>query len=449
SRTASHQHQHEQELLLRFAVPSPPVATKQLTLAAGHDAAGTGPAAETPRTLWMGDLDPWLDEAAIVALWWHVLGQHVGVKVIRPRSARQGGATSAPPAHAGYCFVEFPLFEAAQQALGLNGQMLPDMAMPSQREFPDNPDNQKKYFRLNWAAGATLLAPLVELPEYSLFVGDLSAATTEAHLLLFFQKLFPNSIRTVRVMTDPVSGKSRCFGFVRFSDEHERQRALVEMNGAWFGGRPLRVANATPRAAPLLRRMLPDPRLAYAVPGPYAGVPDLPQGELMYMPPAQQGASSPMQGYYAAPMMGNEGPHAPYVDSGNTTVFVGGLLAEVSDQTLYTLFKPFGAIVQIKLPPGKNCGFVRYSSREEAQNAINSMEGFVIGGRRVRLGWGRIGPSNKKFQQHQQHQQQMAQMQMQAAMSLAYDPSSVYAAAGYPPMPGVPVGPPGMYHYLP
>lgn len=48
-------------------------------------------------------------------------------------------------------------------------------------------------------------------------------------------------------MTDPISGKSRCFGFVRFTEELERQRALVEMNGVWFAGRPLRVALATPR----------------------------------------------------------------------------------------------------------------------------------------------------------------------------------------------------------
>ncbi|KAM9915799.1 hypothetical protein OXX80_013837, partial [Metschnikowia pulcherrima] len=96
-------------------------------------------------------------------------------------------------AHSGYCFVEFPSFEAAQHALGLNGQLLPDIALPSQQQFRDNPDNQKKYFRLNWASGATLSAPIVESPEFSLFVGDLSASTTEAHLLSFFQKSFPHS----------------------------------------------------------------------------------------------------------------------------------------------------------------------------------------------------------------------------------------------------------------
>ena len=48
-------------------------------------------------------------------------------------------------------------------------------------------------------------------------------------------------------MTDPLTGSSRCFGFVRFGNEDERRRALIEMSGKWFQGRALRVAYATPR----------------------------------------------------------------------------------------------------------------------------------------------------------------------------------------------------------
>lgn len=472
SSTASSQHKHEQELLLGFTVPAPPVSTTQLTLAAGQESENPySRSPEAPRTLWMGDLDPWLDETGIVNLWWQVLNQHVSVKLIRPRSARLAPPDQPGLVHSGYCFVEFPLFEAAQQALGLNGQLLPDIAMPSQQQFPDNPDNQKKYFRLNWALGATLTAPIVESPEYSLFVGDLSASTTEAHLLLFFQKQFPDSIRTVRVMTDPVSGKSRCFGFVRFSDELERQRALVEMDGVWFGGRPLRVANATPRAATMYRKHPVDLRQLYsAVPQYPPTSSDIAPSELMYLQQQQQ-ISQPQQlqqqpgqvsvpppvqqAYYTpAPLMGAGGssdmgygsnvpslsaPH--YVDPNNTTVFVGGLLSDVNDQTLYTLFKPFGSIIQIKIPPGKNCGFVKYSSREEAEDAILNMEGFVIGGHRVRLGWGRISGANKKLGRPHHHPNLVGHLQMQA-MSLGYDPASIYAAQGYPPV-AMP-----MYHYM-
>lgn len=373
SNTASHQHQQEQELLSGFAIPNPPVSTQQLIAA---DKKGVQP--DAPRTLWMGDLDPWLDEGAIALLWWQILGKRVSVKLIKPKIAKPLPIVGL--AHLGYCFVEFELFDDAQHALSLNGQLLPDIAMPSQQNFPKNSDNQKKYFRLNWASGATLSAPIVQLPEYLLFVGDLSALTTEAHLLAFFQKKFPTSVKTVRVMTDPVTGKSRCFGFVRFTDDAERQKALVEMNGAWFGGRALRVALATPRNTFRNEEFPP----AY---------------DTQFMPPPMQN-----YGFYGGRDEFRSFPRPDvYADPNNTTVFVGGLSADVNEQTLFTLFKPFGVIHQIKIPPGKNCGFVKYSKRDEAEEAISVMQGFIISGNRIRLSWGKVLPNNKKFQQAHLH----------------------------------------------
>ena len=48
-----------------------------------------------------------------------------------------------------------------------------------------------------------------------------------------------------QVMRAPLSGRSRNFGFCRFSNEQERDRALVEMNGHEISGRPVRVSLAT------------------------------------------------------------------------------------------------------------------------------------------------------------------------------------------------------------
>lgn len=48
-------------------------------------------------------------------------------------------------------------------------------------------------------------------------------------------------------MTDAVSGQSRGYGFVRFSDETDQQRALVEMQGVYCGSRPMRISTATPK----------------------------------------------------------------------------------------------------------------------------------------------------------------------------------------------------------
>lgn len=485
SSTASHQHQQEQEMLSGFTIPRPPVSTQQSSVAAEKEQGSNTGQPDSPRTLWMGDLDPWLDEGAISDLWWQILHKKVTVKIIKPKTPKPENNAQGL-SHSGYCFVEFESFDDAQQALGLNGQLLPDIAMPSQQQFPNNPDNQKKYFRLNWASGATLSAPIVQTPEYSLFVGDLSASTTEAHLLAFFQKSFPTSIKTVRVMTDPVSGKSRCFGFVRFTDELERQRALVEMHGAWFGGRPLRVALATPRNV--------GGKLRYPnIPSPNFYNPD--QGRQMFIPPNAMPMGGSPFGFFGNPQMpppphhphqvpprqsypshmspmdmqptkeysddrdqnvsSNGQPNVeqlrspnlqggqhgqPFTDPNNTTVFVGGLSSEVTEQTLFTLFKPFGIIQQVKIPPGKNCGFIKYSSREEAEEAIAAMQGFIIGGNRVRLSWGRVSMNNKKYQQQQQQVAQAAQMQAATALSMGMDPASAIAAAaaaaaagGYPP----------------
>ena len=141
-----------------------------------------------------------------------------------------------------------------------------------------------------------------------------------------------------------------------------------------------------------------------------------------------------------------------FADPNNTTVFVGGLSSEVNEPTLYTLFKPFGMIQQVKIPPGKNCGFVKYSTRDEAEEAIAAMQGFIIGGNRVRLSWGRVSMNNKKYQQQQHQVAQAAQLQVAAALSMGMDPATAIAAAaaaaagGYPPNMAAPPPPPGAPH---
>lgn len=481
SSTASQQHQHEQEMLLLFAVPEPPISTKELTYASDNDPHKNpdSPPSESPRTLWMGDLDPWLDQSAIEELWWKILHKNVSVKLIKPKTPKNDPDFISQP-HSGYCFVEFDLFKDAQEALALNGKLLPDIAIPSQLTGINDPNNQKKYFRLNWASGATLSAPIVDSPEYSLFVGDLSALTTEAHLLLFFQKAFPDSVRTVRVMTDPITGKSRCFGFVRFTDEQERERALTEMNGAWFGGRPLRVALASSRNSAVKRnqefkQFTPMGYMTAPHPSMMGGPShfEVPLGGPLKFgaPPTADavlgsGMGGPPQDFMYVPSGPPTMPYAvnmnlQFSDPMNTTVFVGGLLHEVTEQALFTLFKNFGPILQIKIPPGKNCGFIKFNTREEAEEAILAMEGYVIGGHRVRLGWGRVSANNKRYYQRHQHQLHL-QMQAAAAMSIGMDPASAFAVAaagfgptppashGYPPMPmQMPPQMHGMMSFLP
>ncbi|VEU23931.1 DEKNAAC105120 [Brettanomyces naardenensis] len=438
------------------------------------------------KTLWMGDIEAWWDEDSIVEIW-AKLGLGVMVKVIKPKKnliLRQLAKNHGQPMlnHSGYCFVEFETSDQAKEALALNGTPIPGAG--------------NKLFRLNWATAATLNSQIEQTPEYSLFVGDLSPGTTEAHLLALFQTHF-NTVKTVRVMTDPATGLSRCFGFVRFSSEDDRNRALIEMNGKWLGGRPIRVALATPKhqssgyrtktvglsnlagmtaigAMGGLTPMDLEQQSIY-MSAPLAGPPP-PMGYYGPLPPqsytgtplsASDSVGSPtpppsiLQGAVLAPQgsqgsQGSQGQQGPsgFADPSNTTVFVGGLASGIAEDTLRTLFEPFGQIIHVRVPPGKGCGFVKFEDRESAEQAVAGMQGFVIGGSRIRLSWGRSSGrsqqrQNQPFQQGQQVPQglqapQMSQSQAQMMMAAA---ASAAAAAGSGPFEyggGIPqqLGPP-------
>ncbi|KAI7900092.1 uncharacterized protein BX663DRAFT_554276 [Cokeromyces recurvatus] len=279
-------------------------------------------------TLWMGELEQWQDEAYIQQLWFN-LNEKVMVKVIRDKNT---GIS------AGYAFVDFGTAAAARHAMNTyNGVLMP---------------NSLKPFKLNWASGGGLIDRREDRqPEYSVFVGDLSSEITEIDLLTVFQSRY-RSCKSAKIMTDSRTGMTRGYGFVRFSDQLDQQRALIEMQGFFIGSRPIRVSVATPKNRNKTCTMSPTPSL-----------------------------TSPNKSPLTSPLL--QPPDT------NTTVFVGGLSAPIREDELRQYFHHFGEIVYVKIPPGKGCGFVQYVSRASAELAIQQMNGYQIGNSRIRLSWGR------------------------------------------------------------
>jgi RNA recognition motif-containing protein len=245
--------------------------------------------------------------------------------------------------------------------------------------------NSSRQFKLNWASGGGLADRRQVLglflqtptdgcsddrsPEYSIFVGDLGPEVNEYVLVSLFQSRFP-SCKSAKIMTDPISGMSRGYGFVRFSDEQDQQRALNEMQGVYCGNRPMRISTATPKNK--------------GGPGGPGGMnPMIGGGAPMGYPPPMGGP--PMAPYYG----GQTQPMNQFTDPNNTTVFVGGLSGYVTEDELRSFFQGFGEITYVKIPPGKGCGFVQFVQRHAAEMAINQMQGYPIGNSRVRLSWGR------------------------------------------------------------
>ncbi|KAJ7455876.1 hypothetical protein FB451DRAFT_639523, partial [Mycena latifolia] len=319
------------------------------------------------------------------------------------------------------------------------------------------------------------------------------------------------SCKSAKIMLDPVTGVSRGYGFVRFTDEADQQRALIEMHGLYCLSRPMRISPATAKFKPpppdlaQLTSLPPPTASTTANPAPASvATPGFPgytsvvsvteqaqaqgqQGQQQAPPqPQTQSVSAPIAVPYYAPqqqqtpeygggaqeyfaqfpasqqqqqqpthqqqpaaqqqqqqdptaaewkhhaharailgnLIGPNGEQLTSTDPYNTTVFVGGLSPLVGEETLRTFFVPFGEIHYVKVPVGKHCGFVQFVRKADAERAIEKMQGFPVGGSRIRLSWGRS-------------QYKAAQAAAQAAQAAA-----LQAAASAPAQPATPTAQP-------
>ncbi|OIT37706.1 PREDICTED: polyadenylate-binding protein RBP47C-like [Nicotiana attenuata] len=284
------------------------------------------------RTIWVGDLHNWMDEDYLRTCFAST-NEVASIKIIRNKHT---GFLE------GYGFVEFNSHAAAEKVL----QTYFSMTMP----------NADQPFRLNWASFSTGDKRSNNGSGLSIFVGDLAADVTDTLLHETFAKKYP-SVKAAKVVIDANTGRSRGYGFVRFADDNERSQAMTEMNGVYCSSRPMRIGAATPRKS---------------------------SGYLQHY--------SSLGGYSnSASPQGSQ----PDVDSTNTTIFVGGLDPNVSDEDLRQPFAQYGEIASVKIPVGKGCGFVQFAKRNDAEKALQKLNGTAIGKQTVRLSWGR-NPANKQ-----------------------------------------------------
>lgn len=171
------------------------------------------------RSLWIGDLQPWMDENYLTSIFAHT-GEVQSAKVIR---SKQTGYSD------GYGFIEFVNHSAAERILQTyNGTQMP---------------NTEQNFRLNWAALGSGERRQTEGPDYTIFVGDLAPDVTDYMLQETFKNIY-QSVKGAKVVTDRTTGRSKGYGFVRFGDENEQIRAMTEMNGQYCSTRPMRIGPA-------------------------------------------------------------------------------------------------------------------------------------------------------------------------------------------------------------
>ncbi|KAH8832780.1 hypothetical protein DL96DRAFT_1704833 [Flagelloscypha sp. PMI_526] len=506
-------------------LPSPPASIPTASSLSGSSS-----------TICWSNLEPWMDHQYVsqvcTILGWHPIS--VRVPRIAPDRTGSSGANND-----GYCYLTFPSPVHAKQVLdkirSLKGMTMPNSSKPFEVDFVSD-------LVLEQTAPPTGPAPpsagqLAKRGPFSIFVGDLAPEVSNSDLLAVFRNpvlglrndrtpkfVQPfSSVVSSYILTDPVTHVSKGYGFVRFLDEKDQTRALIEMNGLYCLTRPMRIspandtittrlANASralptsvtgpasfhfpppppPPTAPLSVSALiaagatpalapapdptPEPTVTPTTPPPVAGRdavqeflqiltqlagqtsgsgPSLsgqtlaPLAHQLVQTPNLAEAARAQQAQAHATMNSAINPSAyqhasfqPQSDPYNTTIFAGGLSNAITDETLKSLFGPFGDIHYVKVLVGKGCGFVQFLRKPDAQKAMDTMQGFPIGdGKRLRLSWG-TGPY--KAAQAATATQAVAEMQQQPLPPVSPPPPQPQLQPPYLPRPaqGSQISPP-------
>ncbi|KAH9803616.1 polyadenylate-binding protein RBP45C [Citrus sinensis] len=199
--------------------PVPPPSQQTQPYGVAPDASSDG-----IRSLWIGDLQPWMEESYIASIFGHT-GEFVSGKVIRNKQTNFSE---------GYGFIEFVSHAAAERVLQtFNGTQMP---------------STEQNFRLNWATYGAGERRQDDGPDFTIFVGDLAADVTDYVLQETFRAVY-SSVKGAKVVTDRTTGRSKGYGFVRFGDESEQLRSMTEMNGVLCSTRPMRIGPAATKKA--------------------------------------------------------------------------------------------------------------------------------------------------------------------------------------------------------
>lgn len=162
----------------------------------------------------------------------------------------------------------------------------------------------------------------------SLYVGDLTPETTEALLFELFSKVGP--VASIRVCRDKQTRRSLGYAYVNFHNIADAERALDTLNFHVVKGKPVRL------------------------------------------------------------MWSSRDPSARKSGKGN--VFIKNLDPSIDVKMLFDTFSSFGSILSCKVMNDKNgqskgYGFVHFQSEEGAAEAISSLNGMLLNGKQVFVGY--------------------------------------------------------------
>ncbi|KAH7102489.1 hypothetical protein BKA62DRAFT_829321 [Auriculariales sp. MPI-PUGE-AT-0066] len=217
-----------------------------------------------PNFLCLANLEVWMDESFVMSLCKLKGWNDVQVRIQQAAPDLATGQTFLNP---GYCILIFPSGAAASAAIsqvmqGPGGPTtMPNCSVPFHLTRW-NPVTHPASFLPPQHIHPPSSMPPAQPEEFSIFVGDLASDVSNSDLVNVFRnpqsglqadreprviKPFA-SCKSAKIQLDPITGLSKGYGFVRFTNQEEMKRALIEMPGLYCLSRPMRISPATAKS---------------------------------------------------------------------------------------------------------------------------------------------------------------------------------------------------------
>lgn len=162
------------------------------------------------KTLWIGDVETWMDETYFNNIF-NMIATVKSIKIMK-----KGGISI------GYGFVEFESEEISTYVLNnFNGKEI----------YGSKPLKlSRSQFNITKLGGE----------EHQIYVCDMCQKVTEDILYESFKSKYP-SVLSAKIIFDNTTKMSRGYGFVKFSNKEESEKAVSEMNGVMILDKAIRV----------------------------------------------------------------------------------------------------------------------------------------------------------------------------------------------------------------
>lgn len=187
---------------------------------------------------------------------------------------------------------------------------------------------------INWASQRDMRPDTSN--HFHVFVGDLATEVNETMLAQAAQLL--GGCSDVRVVWDLQTGRSKGYGFMSFFTKASAENAIVNLTGTFVGSRAVRCKWAHHK----------------------------------------KDSMQPV-----------DFDTVDQADPTNANVYIGSISPDVSDAELEAVLKPYGVLLELRIFRNNCFAFAQYENHNDAVQAIVELDRKQIGGKMMRLSWGR------------------------------------------------------------